>query len=103
MIGTKATEKWGTKFPKFNTPQAKLELSEFSAQLEPVCGIPDVGFNAEGIAKHIQNFCNEQRRYQKLKTSNSKVNALPLWIFFAGSCLVFCRNNHLSQYRMKFY
>lgn len=81
MIGTKAMEKWGPKFTNFNTPQTKLQLSEFSAQLEPVCGIPDVGFNAEGTAKNIQNFCNEQRRSQKLKTSNSKVNLLPLWIF----------------------
>lgn len=80
MIATQAMEKWGPKFPNFNTPQTKLELSEFSAQLEPVCGIPDVGFNAEGTAKHIQNFCNG-RRSQKLKTSNSKVNVLPLWIF----------------------
>ena len=75
MIGTKAMEKWGPKFPNFNTPQTKFELSEFSLQLEPVCGIPDVGFNAKGTAKHIQ------RRSQKLKTSNSKVNVLPLWIF----------------------
>ena len=82
MIGTKATEKWGTKFPKFNTPQAKLELSEFSAQLEPVCGIPDVGFNAEGIAKHIQNFCNEQRRYQKLKNFKLKGKCATLMNFF---------------------
>ena len=72
MIGTKAMEKWGPKFPNFNTPQTKLELSEFSLQLEPVCGIPDVGFTAKGTAKHIQ------RRSQKLKTSNSKVNVLPL-------------------------
>ena len=78
MIGTKAMEKWGPKFPNFNTPQTKLELSEFSAELEQVCGIPGVGFNAEGTAKHIHNFCNEQRRPQKLKTSNSKVNVLPL-------------------------
>ena len=54
MIGTKAMEKWGPKFPNFNTPQTKLELSEFSLQLEPVCGIPDVGFNTKGTAKHIQ-------------------------------------------------
>ena len=30
-----ATEKWGPKFPKFNSSQMKLELSEFSAQLQP--------------------------------------------------------------------
>ena len=30
-----ATEKWGPKFPKLNSSQKKLELSEFSAQLEP--------------------------------------------------------------------
>ena len=75
MIGTKAMEKWGPKFPNFNTPQTKFELSEFSLQLEPVCGIPDVGFNTKGTAKHIQ------WRSQKLKTSKSKVNVLPLWIF----------------------
>ena len=75
MIGTKAMEKWGPKFPNFNTLRTKLELSEFSLRLEPVSGIPDVGFNAEGTAKHIQ------RRSKKLKTSNSKVNVLPLWIF----------------------
>ena len=73
-----ATEKWGPNFPKFNSPQMKLELSGFSAELEAVCGIPEVGFNAEGIAKHIQDFCNEQRRYHKLKTSNSKVTVLLL-------------------------
>ena len=42
MIGTKAMEKWGPKFPNFNTPQTKFELSEFSLQLEPVCGIPEL-------------------------------------------------------------
>ena len=67
-----ATERWGPKFPKFNSPQIKLELSEFSAQLKPVCGMPEVGFNAEGIEKHVQDFCTEQRRYHKLKTSISK-------------------------------
>ena len=76
------TEKWGPNFPKFNSPQMKLELSDFSTELEPACGIPEVGFNVEGIAKHIQDFCNEQRRYHKLKTSNSKVNVLPLSKYF---------------------
>ena len=71
------TEKWGPDFPKFNSPQMKLELSDFSTELEPACGIPEVGFNAEGIAKHIQDFCNGQRRYHKLKTSNSKEGKCP--------------------------
>ena len=54
----------------------KAELNEFSAKIAPVCSIPEVGFNEEGIAKHIQDFCNEQRRYLKLK--RSKVHVLPL-------------------------
>ncbi|KAJ7394811.1 hypothetical protein OS493_000645 [Desmophyllum pertusum] len=70
-VGVMATEKWGPKFPKFNSPQMKAELNEFSAKITPVCGIPEVGFNEEGIAKHVQDFCNEQRRYDKLKNSKS--------------------------------
>ena len=54
----------------------KAELNEFSAKIAQVCSIPEVGFNEEGIAKHIQDFCNEQRRYLKLK--RSKVHVLPL-------------------------
>lgn len=54
----------------------KAELNEFSTKIAPVCSIPEVGFNEEGIAKHIQDFCNEQRRYLKLK--RSKVHVLPL-------------------------
>ena len=45
----------------------KAKLNEFSAEIAPVCSIPEVGFNEEGIAKHIQDFSNEQRRYLKLK------------------------------------
>ena len=52
----------------------KAELNEFSAKIAPVCSVPVVGFNEEGIAKHIQDFCNEQRRY--LKLNNSKVHVL---------------------------
>ena len=78
-----ATEKWGPNFPKFNSPQMRLKLSDFSAELEPVCGIPEVGFNAEGVAKHIQSFCNEQRRYHKSKTSHSKVTVLPFGRYFS--------------------
>ena len=75
-VGVLATEKWGPEFPKFNSPQMKAELNEFSAKIAPVCSIPEVGFNEEGIAKHIQDFCSEQRRYLKLK--RSKVHLLPL-------------------------
>lgn len=70
-VGVLATEKWGPEFPKFNSPQMKAELNEFSAKIAPICSIPEVGFNEEGIAKHIQDFCNEQRRYLKLKRSKS--------------------------------
>ncbi|XP_068700440.1 uncharacterized protein [Montipora foliosa] len=70
-VGVLATEKWGPEFPKFNSPQMKAELNEFSAKIAPLCSIPEVGFNEEGIAKHIQDFCNEQRRYLKLKRFKS--------------------------------
>lgn len=72
-----ATEKWGPEFPKFNSSQMKAKLNEFSAEIAPVCSIPEVGFNEEGIAKHSQDFRNEQRRYLKLKR-HSKVHVLPL-------------------------
>lgn len=66
----------GAEFPKFNSQQMKAELNEFSAKIARVCSIPGVGFNEEGIAKHIQDFRYEQRRYLKLK--RSKVRVLPL-------------------------
>ena len=78
-VGVMATEKWGPKFPKFNSPQMKAELSEFAAKIAPTCGMPEAGFNEDGIAKHIQDFCNEQRRYHKMKTS--KVHVLPFIIY----------------------
>ena len=53
--------------PKFNTPEKKLELAKFAEKIEKECAAPAVGFNKEGISKHIQDFFNEQRRYKKRK------------------------------------
>ena len=56
---------WNGDHPKFNTPEKKAELSKFALQIDPECGIPEIGFTSEGIAQHIQDFFNEQRRYKK--------------------------------------
>ena len=68
-VGVLAMEKWGPEFPKFNSPEMKAELQEFAKKIAPTCGIQELGFNEDGIAKHVQDFCNEQRRYRKLKRS----------------------------------
>lgn len=43
----------------------KVQLKEFAEEIAPECGIPEISFGVEGIAKHIQSFFNEQRRYGK--------------------------------------
>ncbi|EDO40628.1 predicted protein [Nematostella vectensis] len=63
-IGVLAANKW-TEFPKFNSPEAKAELDAFAENIEKECGIKEINFGKEGIKKHIQSFCNEQRRYNK--------------------------------------
>lgn len=65
QVGVLACQHWNNKYPKFNTPQQKAELAKFSEQIFKECALPEVGFNREGIAKHIQDFFNEQRRYKK--------------------------------------
>ncbi|KAK2548522.1 hypothetical protein P5673_031307 [Acropora cervicornis] len=42
-VGVLATEKWGSEFPKFNSPQMKAELNEFSAKIAPVCSTQRLG------------------------------------------------------------
>ena len=41
------------------------ELKKFVSQIESECSVPEIGFTAEGIAQHIQDYFSEQRRYQK--------------------------------------
>ena len=64
-IGILASEHWKGDYPKFNTPEKKVQLHKFASQIEAECGIPEIGFTTEGIAQHIQDFFNEQRRYKK--------------------------------------
>ncbi|KAK2564501.1 hypothetical protein P5673_011944 [Acropora cervicornis] len=64
-IGILASEHWKGDYPKFNTPEKKVQLNKFASQIEAECGIPEIGFTTEGIAQHIQDFFNEQRRYKK--------------------------------------
>lgn len=59
-IGILASEHWKGDYPKFNTPEKKVELNKFASQIEAECGIPEIGFTCEGIAQHIQDFFNEQ-------------------------------------------
>lgn len=72
-IGLLATQRWGDSLPKFNSPDTKQQLTEFATRITPECGIPELNFNADGIARHIQNFFSEQRRYRKIKTTSCKV------------------------------
>ena len=60
-----ASAHWNDTYPKFNTPEKKVELTKFSEKIAKECAVPAAGFNKEGIAKHIQDFFNEQRRYHK--------------------------------------
>lgn len=64
-IGILASEHWKGDYPKFNTPEKKVELNKFASQIEAECGIPEIGFTSEGIAQHIQDFFNEKWRYKK--------------------------------------
>ena len=66
-MGVLATERWGPKFPRFNTPEMRAKLQNFTEEIAPACKVPEVGFNEEGILKHVQDYCNEQRRYRKFK------------------------------------
>ena len=74
-ISLKTKESWSAGYrkwknnlyPKFNTPQMKSELVNFAKQIAPECAMPEVGFNVDGIIKHVQCFFNEQRRYRNRK------------------------------------
>ena len=67
QVGVLACEHWGNQYPKFNTPERKAALAKFAEQIAPECAVPAAGFNKDGIAKHIQDFFSEQRRYKKRK------------------------------------
>ena len=69
-----AATKW-KGIPKFNSPTMKAELVKFAAEVAPQCAMPEVGFNEEGIMKHVQSYFNEQRRYKRHK-SDYKVTFL---------------------------
>ena len=70
-----ASTRWKGVVPKFNNPKAEAELASFTSEITPQCGMPEVGFNEEGIIKHVQSYFNEQRRYRRNK-SDSKVTFL---------------------------
>lgn len=62
-----ATNRWGNDSPKFNTPETKVDLIKFCAEIAPECAIPEIDFNEEGIASQIKTFFIEQWRYKKNK------------------------------------
>lgn len=64
-IGILATNRWGNDSPKFNTPETKVDLIKFCAEIAPECAIPEIDFNEEGIASCIKTFFIEQWRYKK--------------------------------------
>lgn len=67
QVGALASAHWNYTFPKFNNPERKAELAKFATKISEECAVPSVGFNVDGIMKHIQDFFNEQRRYKKRK------------------------------------
>jgi hypothetical protein len=60
-----ASDHWGKKYPKFNTPALKAELANFAAKISEECSLVEAGFNEEGIQQHIKDFFAEQRRYKR--------------------------------------
>ena len=58
----------------------KAELVGFAAEVAPQCAMPEVGFNEEGIMKHVQSYFNEQRRYRRHK-SDCKVTIFVFSLF----------------------
>ena len=62
-----ASVHWNNANPKFNAPKKKVELTKFAEEIEQECAAPALGFNKDGIAKPIQDFFNEQRRYKRRK------------------------------------
>ena len=91
-VGVLATEKSKNNlYPKFNTPQMKSELVNFAKQIAPECAMPEVGFNVDGIIKHVQCFFNEQRRYR-----NRKPALEAHWGFIGANTLT--RSSLLSIY-----
>lgn len=67
-----ASEEFGPNYPKFTSPEMKSKLQRFCESVEEKCAVPQVGFTKEGIMKHVQDFCSEQRCYRKAK-KNLKV------------------------------
>lgn len=74
-IGVRATEKW-PNMPLFNTPEKKVELQAFAKIIEAECGIPEINFDSEGIAKHIQSYFTEQRRYRENKGKKKRCSVV---------------------------
>ena len=58
-----AAAKW-KGIPRFNSTTMKAELVKFAAEVAPQCAMPEVGFNEEGIMKHVEAYFNTQRRYR---------------------------------------
>ena len=42
----------GGSLSKFNSLETKIELTEFATGITSECGIPEIKFNADGIARH---------------------------------------------------
>ena len=80
-IGVLATQRWGKSLPKFNSPETKQQLAEFATEITPECGIPEINFGEDGIARHIQTFFSEQRRYQKNKKTQTPCKVCYIYFF----------------------
>lgn len=75
-IGILASEHWKGDYPKFNTPEKKVELNNFASQIEAECGIPEIGFTWRELPNTSKIFFNEQQQYKKTEQGT------------AGTCMV---------------
>ena len=90
-IGTLATKRWGNNLPRFNTPETKQQLAEFAKEITPECGIPEINFGEDGIAKHIQTFYTEQRRYQKNRRTQTPCEVCYMHFIFTDGDKLMCK------------
>ena len=71
--------------PKFNSPETKKQLTEFASGITPDCGIPEINFNADGIARHIENFLVNSDDIERIKQHPARFVILIPHDFVKGS------------------
>ncbi|KAJ7363208.1 hypothetical protein OS493_011489 [Desmophyllum pertusum] len=78
-IGILATSRWGNSCPKFNSPDTKTELKEFSAEIAPECAIPEINFNEEALQIILRRFSVSRNNTKRTKAHLAR---MPLYTFY---------------------